>query len=117
MAEIAQSVGAILDGKVEAYPARLATARFFAANLSNHDRDRDPGCGRCRGNRIHLMTQHVIVTDADGIRTIRMNRPDKKNALTLAMYEAMTAALERSEEHTSELQSLRHLVCRLLLEK
>src|SRR5438045_2318088 len=27
------------------------------------------------------------------------------------------ATLERSEEHTSELQSLRHLVCRLLLEK
>src|SRR5258705_1551864 len=26
-------------------------------------------------------------------------------------------AYERSEEHTSELQSLRHLVCRLLLEK
>src|ERR1035438_4395160 len=26
------------------------------------------------------------------------------------------AALSRSEEHTSELQSLRHLVCRLLLE-
>src|ERR1039458_8634111 len=25
--------------------------------------------------------------------------------------------MERSEEHTSELQSLRHLVCRLLLEK
>src|SRR5258705_9081031 len=27
------------------------------------------------------------------------------------------AARARSEEHTSELQSLRHLVCRLLLEK
>src|SRR5262245_62640635 len=27
------------------------------------------------------------------------------------------AGLRRSEEHTSELQSLRHLVCRLLLEK
>src|SRR5258705_6895970 len=27
------------------------------------------------------------------------------------------AAASRSEEHTSELQSLRHLVCRLLLEK
>src|SRR5262245_63493916 len=26
-------------------------------------------------------------------------------------------SLHRSEEHTSELQSLRHLVCRLLLEK
>src|SRR5437899_9931307 len=28
-----------------------------------------------------------------------------------------TEAAARSEEHTSELQSLRHLVCRLLLEK
>src|SRR5437899_6647228 len=28
-----------------------------------------------------------------------------------------TAEQSRSEEHTSELQSLRHLVCRLLLEK
>src|SRR5262245_64932680 len=30
---------------------------------------------------------------------------------------AMPPRAERSEEHTSELQSLRHLVCRLLLEK
>src|SRR5947199_5734028 len=29
----------------------------------------------------------------------------------------LEAHQERSEEHTSELQSLRHLVCRLLLEK
>src|ERR1039458_10452248 len=29
----------------------------------------------------------------------------------------VTAVARRSEEHTSELQSLRHLVCRLLLEK
>src|SRR5262245_64175500 len=28
-----------------------------------------------------------------------------------------TIGTQRSEEHTSELQSLRHLVCRLLLEK
>src|SRR5438045_6992100 len=30
---------------------------------------------------------------------------------------AVLLDVERSEEHTSELQSLRHLVCRLLLEK
>src|SRR5262245_57811698 len=30
---------------------------------------------------------------------------------------AFDAVMARSEEHTSELQSLRHLVCRLLLEK
>src|SRR5205814_4166594 len=33
------------------------------------------------------------------------------------VLEPPAAAVVRSEEHTSELQSLRHLVCRLLLEK
>src|SRR5258705_8903087 len=32
-------------------------------------------------------------------------------------YYAVKDKVHRSEEHTSELQSLRHLVCRLLLEK
>src|SRR2546425_5610643 len=32
-------------------------------------------------------------------------------------YEKFLRTLERSEEHTSELQSLAYLVCRLLLEK
>src|ERR1035441_10737962 len=35
----------------------------------------------------------------------------------LTSYDPEAKALLRSEEHTSELQSLRHLVCRLLLEK
>src|SRR5438045_5472547 len=34
-----------------------------------------------------------------------------------AATESISWCAERSEEHTSELQSLRHLVCRLLLEK
>src|SRR5437899_6382363 len=40
------------------------------------------------------------------------------SALAFATEQEETCALiDRSEEHTSELQSLRHLVCRLLLEK
>src|SRR5262245_63353452 len=35
----------------------------------------------------------------------------------IALTFATVAGVFRSEEHTSELQSLRHLVCRLLLEK
>src|SRR5258705_9168041 len=34
-----------------------------------------------------------------------------------ALANSLDHGLPRSEEHTSELQSLRHLVCRLLLEK
>ncbi len=40
------------------------------------------------------MTDLVIVTDDGPVRTIRMNRPEKKNALTMAMYEAMATAIE-----------------------
>jgi enoyl-CoA hydratase/carnithine racemase len=36
----------------------------------------------------------LIVSDDGAIRTVRMNRPDKKNALTLAMYDAMAEAIE-----------------------
>ena len=39
------------------------------------------------------MSDHVVVTDEGPIRVIRMNRPDKKNALTHAMYATMTEAL------------------------
>src|SRR5438045_6197924 len=41
------------------------------------------------------------------------------DAMGLGLYfaEGEGPRFERSEEHTSELQSLRHLVCRLLLEK
>src|SRR5256884_7373684 len=37
--------------------------------------------------------------------------------MALASSSIVTKALMRSEEHTSELQSRLHLVCRLLLEK
>src|SRR5947199_3891635 len=35
----------------------------------------------------------------------------------IALATVLAMRIFRSEEHTSELQSLRHLVCRLLLEK
>jgi enoyl-CoA hydratase/carnithine racemase len=38
----------------------------------------------------------IIVTDDGPIRTVRMNRPEKKNALTATMYQAMATALEEA---------------------
>ncbi len=40
------------------------------------------------------MTQHVRVTTADRVTTIRLDRPDKKNAITSEMYGALSAALD-----------------------
>jgi enoyl-CoA hydratase/carnithine racemase len=40
------------------------------------------------------MSELVTIVNDGPVRLIRMNRPDKKNALTLAMYEAMTEALQ-----------------------
>ena len=40
------------------------------------------------------MTDHVAVTKSGGILTLVMNRPDKKNALTDAMYGALADEIE-----------------------
>src|SRR2546429_2791375 len=44
-------------------------------------------------------------------------RPSRQTSRGYAGGAARSASLNRSEEHTSELQSRLHLVCRLLLEK
>src|ERR1035438_865552 len=44
-------------------------------------------------------------------------RSDHHDRGSLWLVDRAVDFISRSEEHTSELQSLRHLVCRLLLEK
>jgi enoyl-CoA hydratase/carnithine racemase len=39
------------------------------------------------------VTDHIIVERRGAVQMVRMNRPDKKNAITRAMYAAMAAAL------------------------
>jgi len=46
------------------------------------------------------MSEHITVEDAGPIRTVRINRPDKKNALTSSMYGAMAAALEGANDRS-----------------
>src|SRR5947199_3166822 len=58
--------------------------------------------------------QLVALKPADHSRTRPVRPPQPEAELT---HEREPLRDARSEEHTSELQSLRHLVCRLLLEK
>lgn len=43
-----------------------------------------------------MTTKDVTIAREDGVLVVAMTRPAKKNALTLAMYDAMRAALEES---------------------
>src|SRR5690625_6157746 len=85
-----------------------------------------------QGKRIHWFTPYTKVKDTsfgpgdvyirwfyDGVTNAAYNcidrhLPEKKNEIAI-IWEVDDPS--RSEEHTSELQSRGHLVCRLLLEK
>ncbi|MCL2715683.1 MAG: enoyl-CoA hydratase-related protein [Alphaproteobacteria bacterium] len=44
------------------------------------------------------MTRHIVVADEGATRVITLRRPDRKNAITDAMYRDMTAAIESARE-------------------
>ncbi|BCH34179.1 enoyl-CoA hydratase [Mesorhizobium sp. L-8-10] len=43
------------------------------------------------------MTEHIQIERQRAVQIIRMNRPDKKNAITRAMYAAMASALKEAD--------------------
>jgi enoyl-CoA hydratase/carnithine racemase len=43
------------------------------------------------------VTDHVLVSESGRVSRIRMNRPEKKNALTRAMYTALADAIQAAE--------------------
>lgn len=47
------------------------------------------------------MSEFIKISHGAGVMTIAMARPEKKNALTAAMYDAMIAALDRAETDDS----------------
>jgi len=47
------------------------------------------------------MSDSIVVTDDGAVRIIRMNRPEKKNALTQPMYAAMTRAMREAEANAA----------------
>src|SRR5437899_5283595 len=73
---------------------------------------------RCRWGEIDL-----ILRDRDTVvfTEVRLRRSKDFGGAAYSVdarkQARIIATARRSEEHTSELQSLRHLVCRLLLEK
>src|SRR5205814_5214225 len=59
----------------------------------------------------------AFATRSGMFRSVKVRGLTSPRSISSHVQGAETGAPGRSEEHTSELQSLRHLVCRLLLEK
>ena len=47
------------------------------------------------------MSEHILVDRTDSVLTLTMHRPDKKNALTQAMYGAMADAISAAQDDES----------------
>jgi enoyl-CoA hydratase/carnithine racemase len=45
------------------------------------------------------MAEHLIVTDENSMRVIKMRRPEKKNALTQDMYQRMSDAIDTAQNN------------------
>src|SRR5438046_10041897 len=67
---------------------------------------------------IYTLSLHDALPIFDGSRSSAVRRERRRSAVRpLVRMPAAHGGSPRSEEHTSELQSLTNLVCRLLLEK
>src|SRR5205814_7406706 len=73
------------------------------------------GCDAQDASQFSGTARRVLCFVEDG--ECRFHAPEVLGACFGQRQGARATCEERSEEHTSELQSLRHLVCRLLLEK
>src|SRR5438093_7635207 len=65
---------------------------------------------------IYTLSLHDALPICRSLAQIEPRQPLRRDEITMPIVEH-AQLLQRSEEHTSELQSLTNLVCRLLLEK
>src|SRR5205814_5312192 len=100
-------------------PAALGPTLFPYTTLFRSGRREGEG-PRAAGHPRRARIQRGLLLHAQG-RGYRGARPIHRPRAEISGVRSARQALflrgPRSEEHTSELQSLRHLVCRLLLEK
>src|SRR5687768_18012313 len=101
---------------------RIWQKGFCAGNEGNHsyrigaDRVLCTPTGISKG---FLKPDDICTVDMEGKQVAGKRKRTSEILMHLAIYKARpdVRAVVRSEEHTSELQSRLHLVCRLLLEK
>src|SRR5258707_7352617 len=74
-----------------------------------------PGSPHCQVASAMLCMRSRARNSSTGLRSLTV-RVEKVPSVSTACMNSSVTRTERSEEHTSELQSRRYLVCRLLLD-
>src|SRR5690625_6710320 len=89
-------------------------ARNFAVAVSSHERRSNPAGWKARKNPATpiVVLPRIFPNDLSARGPVREAHLTKLSSIPPRIESSI-----RSEEHTSELQSRGHLVCRLLLEK
>src|SRR3989441_4237135 len=119
--ELPSSVRALAGGKpapvlCQARVRVLGFARHTRAEERRASRHRQSGGNRMLGSNMSRLTRrHVLKTG--GAVTFAGYAVGVDKVLAQVIKTDTQGIVARSEEHTSELQSLAYLVCRLLLEK
>src|SRR2546425_7299572 len=110
-------LGAAADGRVSAAPD-ARTVRYYTT-LGLLDRPRIEGRQARYAERhlLQLLAIKALQAFDLPLAEIQQRLYGRSDAELKALIESLAAEARRSEEHTSELQSLAYLVCRLLLEK
>jgi len=62
-----------------------------------YDRQFDPGAAACAGGDAMSRFDHIVTVSRNGVKTITLNRPEKRNALSPALLEELTEALHEAE--------------------
>src|SRR5205823_9524633 len=87
---------------------------LFRSVRDEHD-DREAPASQQVGTDSWLVSGQLRADEVTGVTGFRM--PDGDYETIAGLILERLGKIPRSEEHTSELQSLAYLVCRLLLEK
>src|SRR5687768_18240242 len=82
-------------------------------------RDQEEAVAALRDSQPALVLSDLRLPKGDGLGVLRAVKEvdSELPVIVMTAHGSIQDAVERSEEHTSELQSRLHLVCRLLLEK
>src|SRR5690625_6200309 len=85
--------------------------------LNKKDSDQEPGEEMINSEDLESMAAELHITKSQLEQAVTEIRTTTEKRRGDIFPQAVTTRWIRSEEHTSELQSRGHLVCRLLLEK